>query len=126
NRSALLLAARKSNAALANESLILLGEAFNIHRNVRSLGGPSYHLITGILNAERNVFSNGFTEQKGFLGNEPNFMTETCQWIRTNRSLINQHASRRSVINSRNQIDQSCLAGTCGANNSQARTRGNA
>jgi hypothetical protein len=67
DRGALLLSSGKSDAALTDHGVELLGKFFDLRRNTRRIGCRPNLRVGRILRSECDVFSNRVAEQERFL-----------------------------------------------------------
>ena len=76
---ALLLAAGKSDAALANHRVVSLGKTLDVPGDVGSFGDAADLGVVASVRAEGNVFADGVAEQKSLLRHEADILAQQCE-----------------------------------------------
>ena len=64
---ALLLSARKRDAALADHGVVAVGKALDVGGDVGCIGGVVNLLVGGVVNTQGDVLADAFAEQESFL-----------------------------------------------------------
>ena len=101
------------------------GNSSNSSANVRGLGSLKQFFGAGIGRAKGQVFANGLAEEESLLRNHADIAAQNRQRIIAHRPAIDQQRAFGRFIEARNQIDERGFAAAGGANDGQARARGN-
>ena len=107
---ALLLPAGKRDAALPDQRLVLIGEAFDIGGDIGSLGSGPHLLVRSVFHAKSDVLTHSIAEQKCLLRHKANASPQRLQRIFADRPAIQKKRSRSGIEDARQQAHQRGLA----------------
>src|ERR1051325_5566154 len=114
NRSSLLLSARQSNAALANQRFETIRKSGNILRQTRDLSRPFDFRILRLLNSESDISLDRITEQKRLLRHITDARAQLRQRVVANVYVVDENGIVGSFNQTWDQVRYRRLA-TAGA-----------
>ncbi len=110
NGDALFLAAREICAAFFDMGIIAFGHAHDKIVRLGSFCGCDYFIFCGIRSSIANVVPDSSCEQHSILGHYRNMLKQRIRSQAPDIQLINTNPPRRSVVKTRNQIDEARFA----------------
>src|SRR5581483_5661209 len=102
NRRALLLSAGECHPTLADNRLEAARKLLNLARDMSCYRCVEHLLITRGIDSKRNVAANRLGEQEGLLRHKSDRPPQRLQRILANQTAVNQHLSRRRILQPRN------------------------
>ncbi len=107
---ALLLPARKGDAALADHGLVAFGKTCDIARQPGDFGGAADLLRGGRFHAEGDVLRDGGAEQESLLRHEADLPAQFAGVEFAHVHAVHQHRAGGGIHQARHQADQRALA----------------
>ncbi len=122
---ALLLSARKGDAALADQGRVLVGEGLNVLGDAGAIGRGAHLFVGGTRRAKRDVLADGVGEQEGLLRDESEVAAQLVHRQLADGLAVDQHHAGSGVVDAGNQADQRGLARAGRSDDGQAAAGGN-
>jgi len=110
NRNALLLTARKLDAALAEHRVVALGQSLDERVGVRRAGRLLDLLHARVRATVRNVVSHAHVEQHGLLGHQANLRAHVLQVEVAHILSVDQDLATKDVVEALDEADDRALA----------------